>query len=217
MKKITLAALSACFLLAVGMPAMADPIIAVSGAADTFYLVDPTQALAVGWSQGAGAGNVGIVISFLDFTLEEGAIYSAYLTNQIGAGTTAANELAATTFTAGPDISSVPLFNHVALNAGSYYLTVGFDPALNENLYPEGAWGGTSDPLPVFTRPGVTDLGQFYSQAIDSAYIPASAFAADTSAGARLLYTVSPVPEPGTWFLLLVSALGLSLLAFKRG
>jgi len=230
MRKISKAMFFVCLLFLMSMPVLATPVISVTGSADVFYTTDANSILAVGWNQATAFSGVGVIsIDFLDasyFDLSRPGVYSAYLTNQIGAGTTAlANELAFTTFSAGPDLSSIVLWNDLLLDAGPYYLTIGLK---NPNASSQGNWGATTpdvifNPNPVTFAAGVTDLGQFFAQSPNLAsYLPASTFTADTSTGARLLYDVqslSPtsVPEPSTLLLMTFgSVFGLLALGLRR-
>jgi hypothetical protein len=210
------------------LPAMAFPIITVNGPADSFPIINEFQALAVGWNQ-LETASVDVSISFMDASFGEPVTYSAYLMNQIGAGTTEANERASTTFIAmTPDplsVSSFRLFTDTLLNPGNYYLVVGLDPTLNPDaISPEGSWGATNSPT-ILAAPGVTDLGQFFTDpnSVLDPYLPASVFLFDESGqnpeesvASRLLYDVQAVPEPSTFLLVLGPALGLILLKRKR-
>jgi len=218
MQKISRIALLVVLLLMTSIPVLADPIISASGPADTFSLIDPTHVLAVGWNQNASFA-ADISVSFLDPSIlfDEPTVYSAYLVDSLGAGPI--NQVAQTTFTAGPDLSNIVLFSNLLLGSGSYFLVIGLSPDQN-SLFPEGNWGATDplmNPFAISTAPGVIDLGQFFAQDSDvSTYLPGSNFVQDTSGGPRLLYDVQAVPEPSTLLLALGPALALIVLRRKR-
>jgi hypothetical protein len=108
---------------------------------------------------------------------------TAYLTTQIGSGTTTANEIARATvvFPGWNNYTNVVLLNIRNLPAGTYYLTLtanGDSSCTTQINCSPGAWAGTSSPS-VTAAPGVTANGSFYTPANPpgfAAYPPASSF-----------------------------------------
>jgi hypothetical protein len=177
---------------------------------------DSSDVLAAAWYLPGSYSSVGISIQFED--LFGGGTFSAYLMDGIGPqADPLANEIENTTFTAGPDLATVQLWQGLVLDPGFYYLVVGTTDA---NSF--GGWGATTNPT-VTLAPGVMqgDLSgvQFYASGgdVNAAYLPASNFAVDSDlAFGQLMYDVS-VPEPSTALLLLGGGLLLAIRKLRGG
>jgi hypothetical protein len=168
-------------------PAPAETIISATGTAGVGALtiggpVSPPSYLATSWIQ-TGTTN-GVKISFEAFQFfTSDATGTAFLTTQIGPGTTSAHQVASAPFTipgAPPPVTSAikqQLFSGLTLSPGTYYLTLA---APISSSWP--VWKGT---LPgstaVITAAGVT-LGAQYQAGpalgtpTDPTYPPASTF-----------------------------------------
>ena len=161
------------------------------------------QTLGVSWTQSDSFSNVSIFA-----TLTAGPTAgTAYLTNQIGAGTTAANEIASTSFTFPSSATEIQLFSGLTLTSGTYYLTI------VANTSGGGAgWVSSSGPSDVTTAPGVTINSDYVTQS-PASYPPASTFFEQDF---ELLYRVTGVPEPSSIALLLAGGGMVVRMARKR-
>jgi hypothetical protein len=125
----------------------------------------------------------------------------AYLTNQIGPGTTAANEIASGAFSFPAASTETLLFSGLTLPAGTYYLT------LTVTNSGSGGWFGTNTPTAT-TAAGVT-LFPDYDTFTPAAYPPATSFFTPTST--NLIFRVTAIPESSA---LIQFLLGGGLIAF---
>ncbi len=136
------------------------------------------QGYRVGWSQADTYDGVSV-----SATLSSGVANQtgrAYLTTQIGPGTTTANEIASTNFTFPLSPSSVVLFQSLHLAAGTYYLSV-----IGDSTSSGSCWNSFMT-TNATAAPDVTSLGCFgVAGGIVSPYFPSSP-----------VYTDSPTP-PG--------------------
>ncbi len=199
------------------VPAFATTVISITGDINPGMAgaVDYSQALAVAWTQTGTYQSVRIEINAIDNSLGLAPAVS-FLTNSIGPGTTAANEIArndavwADPFADGP----VVLFSDITLYPGLYYLVLA--PLLNPDASSDTRLGwNTTASSTVLTAPDVMagDLVgnlEFYANpdpGLFEGYVPAWNFIAGAGPGGDLLFDVS-VPEPGTaWVVLAAGAL----------
>ena len=126
-----------------------------------------------------------------------------FLMNQIGAGTTTANQLGAISVQLPPSsaLQFIPLFSGLNLAAGDYYVVVGLPPF---TITGDQSEIGYND-APTTTGPGAAYLGSFATAAVNAPYLPASPNFSPMSH--NLTIRVSTVeasaatPEPATvWF-----------------
>src|SRR5579872_3534422 len=106
----------ATVLLSAGL-ASAGTVYSVTGTPNDFaYTLGGTsdQMLVSSWTQTGSYTNVSI-----SAVLGSGEAISVYLTNQIGPGTTVANEIATTSITPGSSPQTETLFSGLSLGAGS--------------------------------------------------------------------------------------------------
>jgi hypothetical protein len=166
-----------------------------------YVIVDHGQTLGVTWTQNGVFAGVAI---FATISLGPDAGF-AYLTNQIGPGTTAANEIASAPFTFPATAIETLLLTGLTLGPGTYYLTL---TATNGG---SAGWWGTNAQT-VTTAPGAT-LSSDYDTFTPATYPPATNF--NTTATTNLLFKVTgtPVPEPSTLAALLT---GIGLIAVGR-
>jgi PEP-CTERM motif-containing protein len=179
-------------------------IVQRSGPQTSDYVIEDHQVLGVTWTQNSAFTGVSI---FATISLGPDNGF-AYLTNRIGPGTTAANEIASTPFVFPATTTETPLFAGLTLGAGTYYLT------LTAASGRSAGWWGTNTQT-VTSASGVT-LDSDYDTFTPSSYPPATAFFRGT--GTNLLFRVTgiAVPEPTT-----VATFGLGIAAlfglrFKR-
>jgi hypothetical protein len=137
---------------------------------------------------------------------------SAYLTNQIGPGTTEANVIASGTVALSSTVAQdVTVFSSLSLGAGTYYLVL--TAPVSETDFWEGAAGGATPK----TGPGVTAGFDWPSNTLvgppDPAFPPASTFGGPY--GSRSFFEVNTVPEPAD-VSLIAGGLGV-LVLLRRG
>ncbi len=193
------------FLLAVGSTSLsADTILSVIGPT---YIAFPAiisgQAVAIPFTVGQ---------SYFDVSLSPDLINSfsgsAYLTSQIGVGTTLADQLATNSFTSTDSGSGSfrTVLQGVSITPGTYFLVLSTTEADSP-----GGWGGTISPTTV-AAPGVsTPLGYYVSQT-NGAYAPADIFdTSDSGLAPEIVISGNSTPEPGTW-VFFVTAFGLFFL-----
>ena len=154
--------LTACCLFAV--PLQADNVInTINGAAGFAILGGPPDArrtLEAAWNQTSAFSNVGVA-AMIDPGESETESHSfsgtAFLMNQIGPGTTVANEIGHSPFTVtgtafNPTL--VTLFTGLTLPSGTYYLI------LTAAVGQTGGWENADVPTLVVAAPGVTLVEQ---------------------------------------------------------
>ncbi len=193
-------------------PLSADTIIGRTGPAFSDFTLGPNDVFCISWSTSDAFSNVSITARMTSFSGMPGSGI-AYLTTQIGPGTTVLDQVASAPFiVSAPIASDVLLFSGLSLTAGTYYLTLSSPESTT-------AWLGASNP-PMTTAPGVSYNGQFGQRhtPVDP-YPPASGFMpTDVAQGySSLLFVVSgdAVPEPSTAVTLLVGC-GLLICRQRR-
>lgn len=165
--------------------------------------------VAEGWSLTSTFTNVSITAGLLS-----GSGYTAYLMNQIGPGTTVANQVAIASNFSIPTGSTPPIFTGLTLGPGNYYLVV--------ELPASGATGWTI--LCAFAGTcsntlgsGVSFLGTTTPASSPAAYAPASSFTFRGDAREHELTVTgtaaASAPEPSTVFL---SLPGFGVLAWTQ-
>jgi hypothetical protein len=173
-----------------------------------------------GWTDSAAESNIQILVNVDGFASD--ASITAYLTNQIGPGTTAAlNQIASVTFTPVGAFQNAILFSGLSLAPGSYYVT------LTGNSSNDQGWSFVNsgvDPIveaPSVSTPtsGLVNVIPGNSHGVAAAYAPASNFFSTTfeinSFGLSML--VQTTPEPGTLLLMGLGFAGLVLGRRKLG
>ncbi|MBS1826130.1 MAG: hypothetical protein JST93_12480 [Acidobacteria bacterium] len=167
-------------------------------------IAEGTGVYSAGWSQTGSYTNVSIRMALKDFgDVPEAGTVQAFLTNQIGAGTTqAANEVVApvtVAFAAGHE-GMLTLFTGLSLGPGNYYVTMTRVPS--EVTF--ALVGEVSSPSPVLDT-GVAILGYGIAIGAPSTYIPDmpqnwtfTAWAFDVTGDP----VVDGVPEPSNLWLL---------------
>ncbi len=182
------------------LAAMALPVVSVEGPVSFTGSFGTNQALTVGFSTVQDYANVRISAEINGLTTSQ---YTAYLTTDIGPGTTVADEFASTTQNLpGFGIPLTPIFTGLTLPAGTYYLT------LFNSMDTSGGWSSTGAPV-ISTAPGASHnfSGYFITNDNPLPYPPAAAYVdLLEEAGRTLIYRVEAVPEPGT-----IGMVGLAL------
>jgi hypothetical protein len=211
----------ACFLvvLVTGALANAANVLNVTGP-DSFGFANQIVQ-AEGWNQTVGYSNVTIVMPLADFSAGGpigGVEGTVYLMNQIGPGTTAANEVAPPVTISGLTASFTPitLFTGLTLPPGNYYLVTHSTSAFDLSMSPEG-----SGAVVVTPGVGVAPLGSGAESDAPAPYPPATDM--NLSLPGHLFVTVTgdlgaPVPTLGTVGLgaLLLILAGAALLRLRR-
>jgi hypothetical protein len=188
--------LGAGLLLMLSAPASAATVYSISGtASDGFEVGGPPDVItAESWSETTSFSGVDITALLGDY-LGSGTI-TAYLTTQIGAGATSAEQVAKATISPATGEETDTLFTGLSLGPGTYYLVLS---SANEATW----WGNTTST--TTTASGVTggpavfaDIG---NGSPDATYAPGSTFESDGGIG--LFFTASTsAPEPSTFYLL---------------
>ena len=194
----------------VAEPALADNIVTVHGdqisSAGENLFID--ESLAASWTETGSYSNVDITVKLLVDTAFPLGEVTAYLTNEIGPGTTTADEIVPSfTFPAVagpfPFQPTFTVFQGLTLSPGTYYLTLFSDaPTFNTPV----AWSVASHSTSIETGPGVTrnsDLSSFGKS--QNAFSPASAYSPlpfDSEDPLEFSVTGTPnsttVPEPSS-------------------
>lgn len=184
----------------------ADPIVTPVGPANNNSFIRAGQYNLVRFTLGGSYSNVAIAASLISTV--QGQTGTAFLMNQVGPGTTVANQLAAGAFNFVfnadlQTVSYVSLFSGLTLGPGTYYVVMASNSA---NTVAQGITVGTG--VTYSTAPGTTvGVPQFTSGAnLNAIYPPASIWT--NSATGNRFFTVtgdplgSAVPEPATLLLL---------------
>lgn len=156
-------------------PSQAETILAVGDAVGSpggCIVIWAGQGYRVGWTQADNYGAVSVAAT-LSSGGAAGQTGRAYLTTQIGPGTTATNEVASTSFSFPLEPTNVVLFQNLSLPAGAYYLSIIGDSQ---------SWGSCWNSFiatNATTAPDVTCLGCFGTGGTISDYFPASPVYAD--------------------------------------
>jgi hypothetical protein len=201
--------LVAAALVASAGQARADVLIDIAPPSSNASSVTLTQANAIGFSLAADYFDVLIEASLVSTTT--GNTGTAFLTTAVGAGTTAGDVVASTTFNfaqvgnVSADVSFVQLFSGLSLSAGSYFLV--FGPPLT------GTGAISLNPSATYvTDPNATVDGMFFSAGsnLNPAFTPASTFVA-SGLGNRFFRVEGVIPAPAS-----VAMLGFGGLAMAR-
>lgn len=198
-------------LLVLTAGAAADPIIDVMGNPTNASTVSATQYNAVNFSLTSDFNDVDIDASLVTSltSLQSG---TAYLTDQVGAGTTAANVIAQTSFdfvnvvNASTELGWVDLFSGIDLSAGSYWLIVGAPIS--------GSGAISLSPAATYTVDSDASVdGMFFSAGtnVDGAFTPASTFVGSGLGNRFFRVSGTKVPAPAG-----AAVLGLAGLAASR-
>lgn len=133
------------------------------------------QGYCTGWTQADTYDAVSICAK-LNSEGAEGETGRAYLTTQIGPGTSVANEIASTNFTFPLQSTNLVLFQGLHLPTGSYYLSI-----IGDSTTWGSCWESNYKTGNVITGAGVLTLGGFGTSGSMSNYFPASTFYADST------------------------------------
>jgi hypothetical protein len=208
-------ALTVPLLILTCFTASAATIIAPLGPSTNASTVNSAQFQALGFSTLTGFTNVSISASLI-FVGADSPVGVAMLTNQIGPGSTIANQIASTTFNFVPaaslqTVANVNLFSGLTLPASTYYLVLSASsPSTLSAIALESAGYQTAPGVTVLT-PQFADVSN-----LNAAFPPASTFS-NSSLGNRIFtVTGDPVPEPATATLVVIAAFGLFLLRKQR-
>ena len=195
-------------LLLTSFAVQANNIISVTGPTPnsqyTFPVTSTDPALGVSWTSTTAFNNVTISLSLGSSGT---ASATAYLTTQIGPGTTVADEVASTMFTFPlSDTSSFTIFTGLTLPGGTYYLTLG---GLTSGAVGAGLWDGTPSPN-VATDSGVTRNADNYPFARSASYLPAN-ISGNTTLNLKFSVVETAVPEPTTTLMFILGGCFLVL------
>ena len=171
----------------------AATVVSVTGPdAAGYTLSSSIQTLGISWLQTSSYINVNIAA-------ELGAISGAgtgraYLTTQVGSGTTTSSQVATASFSFPTATSpALTLFTTLTLAPGTYFLTIAATAGT------VGVWEGTNSPT-ISTDSGVTRLPDYYSSSPNT-YAPASTFSSSSTTNFKYNITGTAVPEPSSFIL----------------
>ncbi len=209
-------------------PAHAVTIISTTGAAQNYAVgaLRPTLVESQGFSITATYTNVAISVDLAAFDSDDTPSFQAYLTNQIGLGTTVANEIQSASFQ--PLVGGIPppyttgfttvqLFSGLSLSPGTYWITLYASAGTTNTTIMVTAYGE-----PVVADIGATPAGPLYSVASIDPYPAAtdgmiSLSFVDGFGNFRFHVTgdaasAEAVPEPATIAMLGLGFSGLAIL-----
>jgi hypothetical protein len=181
---------------------VAGTIYSVTGPLISGGAIDSNQSVGVSWTQTIAYSDV-LISATVNGSMTD--VLTAYLTTNIGPGTTVANEIThASVVFPGPSFTNLPLLNIPLLPAGTYYLT----------LSSSGLTGGlaeTTSPSQIIGM-GVTRNPDYYTST-PAAYPPGSSgFLGPPIAGLFVFSaTGNAVPEPAAGTLVATTSIGLLL------
>jgi hypothetical protein len=185
----------AALVVSIASPVAADRIVSVTGTVTGGTALLADQTIMTSWTQSADYSNVSISATLGwpqgSPTPPPTLNGTAYLTNRVGPGTTAANEIASAPFSAGLGFVDTNLFLGLNLSGGTYYLVL----ASHDGPF----WLNSSSSV-LTSAPGVSFNGDYTTTSQD-AYPPAEPFFTDTR---HFLFSVSgtaAVPEPSTYLI----------------
>jgi hypothetical protein len=181
----------------------ADPIISVTAPPALSTLISSNSVVSTSWSTSNAYTGVSIAVLVNSSLVGETPTANAYLTTQIGPGTTVTDEIAHTQFTVPGELpvcspsscgAVVTLFSSLSLGPGDYFLTL----SSTATSSPVVGWFPALDPT-VVTDTGVTPGSSFLGFSVAS-YPPASAFGTYPFAMHFIVTgtAATPIPEPPT-------------------
>lgn len=195
-----------------GLPAGAATIYDVTGPSPFGF--NNQNPVAIGWSSSIAYSNVSITIPLADLsaggpmTGVEGTIY---LMNQVGPGTTSANEVAPPVSISGLTATFTPhvVFSGLTLGPANYYIV--FASTQTGGL--STSMEGSSSPVKT-TGTGVTEIG-WLSGLTPAAYPPATADLGGAPTDANVFMTITG--DPAATGIPTLSSLGLLALIVAIG
>ena len=201
---------------------IAGPIFSVTGPVDTNPSIEDETASVIQFVAGAWSQSVALQNVSIDARINGTGNFVAYLTNQIGPGTTVSNQIATSMFSisSSPQSNISTIFTNLTLPAGTYYFTIAEQDA---NTGTFGGWVAAVNPT-VTGGSAFVDLpgeaGGSLIGGIDAAYIPGSAFDLSTANGFKTFQLMDlsgtlSTPEPSSGLTLGLALLSVVTFAFR--
>jgi hypothetical protein len=203
--------IAAAILTSATIAARADAIAGVAGG--IFFAIQSNDPEGISWTQTGSYTDVTISAFLSSLANGGGGTGTVYLTNQIGPGTTVANQIAVTTVSgvAHSPATATSLFSGLDLGPGTYYLITA------SNL--GGGGLGWNDYAGNAAIPGISGTNNFDELAEEeAAYPPASSFFTAGLNQFDFEVTGDPVatPEPSTLVLLGTGLLGIARMTRRK-
>jgi hypothetical protein len=139
----------------------------------------------------------------------------AWITNQIGAGTTGSNVLASTSFAGPANKTAVESpFTGLTLGSGTYYLVLSALDVPNST-----GWDDTKTSTEMITNTlGNSYVASWANSGVSGSFAPAGVVSniTDSPNDDNFLFSITSTPLPATWTMMLAGLAGIGFIAVRR-